>query len=143
MEYLKLIELTGRIVAKLLGLKKDRKLEVAGYLENIAETLAQFPSRVRAGAPYEELAGLSKQAADYAVRFRDATGDVISSSDAESFVILLEQAHDAKAALLNEKPGARDERLRIISEIAGSVRVAAATLRGTASRLRNPGHKSA
>ena len=136
MEYLKLIELTGGLLAKLLGLKKDRKIEVAGYLDNIADTLAKFPVRVRAGAPYEELAGLSKQAADYASKFRDATTDVLSRSEADSFAGELEEAHNAKAALVNEPASDRDERLRVISEIAGSLRVAAATLRGSASQLR-------
>ena len=42
MEYLKLIEMPGGLVAKLFGRKKDRKLEVAGYLSDIADALSQF-----------------------------------------------------------------------------------------------------
>jgi hypothetical protein len=45
MESLKLIEMTGGLVAKLLGLNKDRKLEVAGYVCDIAEAF----SAVRGG----------------------------------------------------------------------------------------------
>jgi hypothetical protein len=45
MESLKLIEVTGGLVAKLPGLNKDRRLEVAGYLSDIAEA----SSAVRGG----------------------------------------------------------------------------------------------
>src|SRR5258708_10853923 len=98
MEYLKLIEITGGLVARLLGLNKDRKLEVAKYLTQIAETLSEFPVRVRAGAKFEELGGLSKQAGEYAARFGDATEVVLSEKDILRFKELLGQAHDAKRA---------------------------------------------
>jgi hypothetical protein len=134
-DYLKLIELTAGFLAKLLGLKKDRKLEVAAYLEKIADTLSAFPARVRAKAPFEELAGLSKQAQDYARKFRDATRDVLDDSEISTFERLLAQAHDAKSALTEDTPTERDERLRVISEISGSLRVTATSLRGSASQM--------
>ncbi len=137
MEYLKLIELTGGFVAKLLGLKKDRKLEVAGFLSEIADTLSQFSSRIRAGASYEELAGLAQQAGDYAAKFSDATKDILNPQETARFQALLSQAHDAKDALVQRPPAERDERLRLISEVAGSLRVSAATLRGAASQIKS------
>lgn len=137
MEYLKLIEMTGGFVAKLLGLKKDRKLEVAGLLSEIADTLSQFPPKVRAGATYEELAGLARQAGDYAMKFRDATKDVLNAQETLRFQELLTEVHDAKDALVQRPPAERDERLRLISEVAGSLRVSAATLRGSASQLQH------
>ena len=139
MEYLKLIELTGGLVlaAKLPWTQQGSEARSSGYLAAIADTMSQFPSQVRARAPYEELAGLSKQAEDYAVSFRRATSDVLAESETESFANLLAPAHNAKEAVRINPPTERDERLRLISEIAGSFRVAATTLRGSASQLKN------
>jgi len=47
------VEMTGGLGAKFLGLNKDRKLEVAGYLPDIAEALCAVRGWSRTGATYE------------------------------------------------------------------------------------------
>ena len=134
-DYLKIAELAGSLVGKLLGLKKDRKEEVANYLDEISITLSTFPIRVRNGATFDELVGLSTQAREYAKKFKIATNDVLSEEEISEFVSQLNRAHNAKEALTEESPEEKDQRLRTIAEAAASLKVCATTLRGAASQI--------
>jgi len=92
MEYLKLIEMTGGLVAKFLGLNKDRKLEVAGYLSDIAEALSAVRGwkvgrcNIRRGSTPSTLALLPRM---YWIKGRFS-----------AFLSLPAQVHDAKDPLL-------------------------------------------
>jgi hypothetical protein len=133
MEHLRLIELTGRLLGSLVDASSERKIEVAGYLDEMAISLAEVQRLARAEGPEEELSDLAVRATRCALRFRDATSGVIGEQDSELFSVLVEQAHNVKGLWLEQRPRDRDELLRSISQVARGFRIMAATLRGSPS----------
>lgn len=127
------LKFLGELVAKLMGLKKERKLEVAGYLKHISDTLAAFSPALSAGNTdqMEQLAFKTKQYADHIAQ---ATRDVISPQELQSFVSDLHQAAKDKTLLAEGAQEDKQKLLAAISQACGKFAEAAERLEATASK---------
>jgi hypothetical protein len=132
---LKLIELVGGWVFKLLGLNADRKLAVAKYLEHIADTISKFGPRLRGDAQHDELVGYICEIQNYAKKFNEATSHVLSEKDRNEFVAKLNQAFNAKSLLAVKNGTDKEALLDQLATIAGCFRAASATLMASAGKV--------
>jgi hypothetical protein len=130
-----LIEYLGGIVFKLMGLKAERKQEVAAYMESISQTIGKFGPRLREGAPLEELRGYATETHELTKRFAAATSDVLPESERKELIKKLEGAFNAKD-FLSRAGEQREQLLVFLGEAAGTFRAAAATLKAGAHKLR-------
>lgn len=130
------LKFLSELVAKLMGLKKDRKLEVAGYLKRISETLAAFSPALSAGNTdqMEQLASKTKQYADHIAQ---AARDVISPQELEGFVTDLHQAARDKGLLAGGANESKQKLLAAINQACGRFAEAAERLEAIASKAGN------
>ena len=130
-----LVEYLGGLVFKLLGMNAERKKEVATYMASIADTLGKYGPRWRDNAPFNELRGYAAETQDLAKRFADATSDVLPKQEREDHIKKLEAAFSAKDLLAKGDDAEFEEKLAFLSEVAGTFRSAAATLRASANKF--------
>jgi hypothetical protein len=131
---LKALELLGNFVGKLMGLRADRKREVSGYLDAVAESLALFPARLRDNASVDELLGYAKETETHAHLIAGVVSDVLPSDQVEKLETSLNDAFAAKEFLARHASVTPEESLVILSQAAAECRAYARVLRGTISR---------
>lgn len=133
---LEVLKFLSELVAKLMGLKKERKLEVAGYLKRISETLGAFGPALTAGngGQMEQLASKTKEYADHIAQ---TTRDVIPPEELQSFVSDLQQAATDKNLLTAGATENKEQLLGAINQACGKFAEAAERLEATASKPGN------
>jgi hypothetical protein len=132
---LQVVELLGSLIGKLLGLRTERKKEVAAFLDSIADQISKFPQLIRANAPMEQLAECSSAIRTYGERFTEVASDVLTDSERSELVNRLDETYNAKQLLMTSQDENKQQLLTTLSESAGAFRAYAGVLRATASQL--------